>query len=75
MDDLGISLLIRFFHIPDVGLYIAGTLLGVGVLAMLEMMWKFVVLRKSLTPVTSTIESMIDYDTSAVQFQTNSEVF
>ena len=73
MGDSGISLLIRFFHIPDIGLYIAGTLLGVGVLIILEMIWKFIASRRSLTPVISSLESTTDYDSSAVKFQTNSE--
>lgn len=70
MGDSGISLLIQFFHIPDIGLYIAGTLLGVGVLVILEMMWKFIALRRSLTPVISTLESTTDYDSFTAQFET-----
>jgi hypothetical protein len=73
MGDSGISLLIRFFHIPDIGLYIAGISLGAGLLIILAMMWKFVALRRSLTPVINVLELVADYDSSAVQFRKNSK--
>ncbi|WP_372741313.1 anti-phage ZorAB system protein ZorA [Neptunomonas sp.] len=54
------SLLISFFHIPNIGLYLAMALMGLGALVIASMMMKFVKVKSALNDMTHILAATTD---------------